>query len=71
MEHANGKYHQSGVEFYDHQVHIGVKNIDPIMVKPAKLNGGLQLTTIEKQQLVAFLKTLTDDDFINNQAFKQ
>lgn len=59
------------VEFYDHQVHIGVKNIDPIMVKPAKLNGGLHLTTLEKQQLVAFLKTFTDDDFINNKDFKQ
>jgi cytochrome c peroxidase len=59
------------VNFYDHQVHIGVKNIDPVMVKPAKLNGGLHLTEIEKQQLIAFLKALTDEEFINNPEFKQ
>lgn len=59
------------VDFYDHQVHMGVKNVDPIMVKPAKLqNNGLKLTDIEKQQLIAFLKTLTDDDFTTNSYFK-
>ncbi|MBL7683485.1 MAG: hypothetical protein JNK00_08985 [Flavipsychrobacter sp.] len=57
------------VEFYDHQVHIGVKNIDPVMLKPGK-EDGLNLTPLQKKQLVAFLKTLTDDDFINNAEFK-
>ena len=31
----------------------------------------LHLTPIEKLQLVAFLKTLTDHDFLNNDSFKQ
>ncbi|MCB0760492.1 MAG: cytochrome-c peroxidase [Flavobacteriales bacterium] len=30
----------------------------------------LNLSTLEKQQLVAFLKTLTDEEFITNQAFQ-
>lgn len=46
----------------------GVKHsstLDPIMTKPAKLFG-LGLTTSEKQDLVAFLKTLTDTTFTTN-----
>lgn len=57
------------VNFYDHQVHIGVSNIDPIMVKPGK-EDGLNLTEIEKQQLIAFLKTLTDSVMLNSADFK-
>jgi cytochrome c peroxidase len=41
--------------------------IDPLM---KKLNiGGLQLTNQEKQDLIAFLKTLSDPDFITNSDF--
>jgi cytochrome c peroxidase len=46
----------------------GVKHsatLDPIMTKPSKIYG-LGLTTIEKYDLIAFLKTLTDTTFINN-----
>lgn len=32
-------------------------------------DGGAQLTPSEKQALIAFLKTLTDDSFVNNPAF--
>ncbi len=39
--------------------------IDPIMTKPGK-EYGLQLTEEEKQNLVAFLKTLTDWEFVND-----
>lgn len=39
--------------------------LDPIMTKPSKIYG-LGLTTTEKQDLVAFLKTLTDTTFTKN-----
>lgn len=48
----------------------GVKQsstLDPIFSKPNHLFG-LQLTTQEKSELLAFLKTLTDSTFINNPA---
>lgn len=56
------------VEFYDHGVHK-VANVDPVMLKPAKING-LHLTDAEKKQLVAFLKTLTDPVMITDTLFK-
>lgn len=40
--------------------------IDPMM---EAANEGLYLTDIQKQQLIAFLKCLTDTSFINNPAF--
>lgn len=48
----------------------GVKDspsLDPVL----KTNGqpGIALTDTEKKQVIAFLKTLTDDTFINNRAF--
>lgn len=57
------------INFYDHQVHIGVSNIDPVMVKPGK-EDGLNLNEQEKMQLLAFLKTLTDSVMINSPDFK-
>ncbi|MEZ5016603.1 MAG: cytochrome c peroxidase [Flavipsychrobacter sp.] len=56
------------VNFYDHQVHL-VSNVDPIMTKPGK-ESGLKLAEIEKQQLIAFLKTFTDYTMINDTLFK-
>ena len=56
------------INFYDHGVkHNG--NLDPIMTKPGKENG-LKLTELQKQQLIAFLNTLTDSTFISNPAFR-
>jgi cytochrome c peroxidase len=56
------------INFYDHGVkHNG--NLDPIMTKPGKENG-LKLNELQKQQLVAFLNTLTDSTFINNPSLK-
>ncbi len=46
------------VEHYNSGVHV-TPTVDPIMTKPAKLYG-LLLSTQEKADLVAFLKTLTD-----------
>ena len=52
------------VEFYN----SGVKSsstLDPIMTKPGK-ETGLNLTDQEKEDLVNFLKTLTDLEFTTN-----
>ena len=62
----DGRYQtlEQVVEFYN----SGVKHsptLDPIMTKPSKIYG-LGLTQTEKQDLVAFLKTLTDTIFIHN-----
>lgn len=51
----------------------GVKHsstLDPIMTKPSKLYG-LGLSTTEKQDLINFLKTLTDSTFSNNPLLQQ
>ncbi|WP_276134290.1 cytochrome-c peroxidase [Polluticoccus soli] len=52
------------VEFYNSGVKR-VSTVDPIMTKPGK-EKGLNLTEMEKKQLVAFLKTLTDSTFITD-----
>jgi len=41
-----------------------------LMLKANRVNGSLNLTSQEKADLVAFLKTLTDEDFINNKNFQ-
>lgn len=49
----------------------GMKNsstIDPTLIYPLN-NGGLQLSGDDKKALVAFLKTLTDDDLMTNSAY--
>jgi cytochrome c peroxidase len=40
------------------------ENINPLMHHV--MDGGVQLTDIEKAQLKAFLNTLTDETFLNN-----
>ena len=55
------------IEFYDHGMHK-TGNLDPVMSLPAKVNG-LHLTDVEKQQLIAFLHTLTDSTFITNPSY--
>lgn len=52
------------VAFYNNGVRK-VNNLDPIMTKPGK-EYGLKLTSQEQMQLVSFLKTFTDDSFIND-----
>jgi len=52
------------VEHYNSKVKHS-STLDPIMTKPSKLFG-LGLTATEKQDLVAFLKTLTDTTFTKN-----
>jgi cytochrome c peroxidase len=51
------------VDFYS----SGVQNtatVDPLMVYAH--NGGVQLTQEKKEALIAFLKTLSDPDYLNN-----
>jgi len=50
------------VEHYDSGGNYS-STVDPLM---KKIGVGLQLTNTEKQDLINFLKSLTDDDFINN-----
>lgn len=57
------------VAFYDTGVHM-VSNIDPLMTKTNRVDGKLGLTPLERQQLVAFLHTLTDSTMINDPLFQ-
>ena len=54
------------VEFYNSGV-IHSPTVDPVMTKPSRYYG-LGLTSTEKADLIAFLKTLTDTVFTNNPA---
>ena len=51
------------IDFYSENVMFS-PTVDPLMKKVNQ--GGLHLTTSEKIDLIAFLKTLSDNDFINN-----
>lgn len=51
------------VDFYSDGVH-NTATVDPLMVYAYQ--GGVHLTTTEKAALVAFLKTLTDTDYLSN-----
>lgn len=52
------------VEHYNSKVRHS-NSLDPIMTKPGK-EYGLQLSDYDKAALVAFLKTFTDDEYLNN-----
>lgn len=53
------------VDFYSDSVKSSA-TVDPLMPND---NGGFRLKSLEKAQLVAFLKTLSDTSFINNEKF--
>jgi len=55
------------VDFYSEELRNS-PYIDPLMQKIGQ--GGVHLSTSEKTDLIAFLKTLTDTTFINNPAFQ-
>ena len=54
------------IDFYSEGLKFSA-TIDPLMKKVGQ--GGIQLTDDEKESLLAFLKTLTDNDFVNNPDF--
>ena len=56
------------LEHYSHGL-VNSPQIDPLMKYVAF--GGTQLTEQEKADLIVFLKTFTDNDFINNPAFSR
>ena len=58
----------SVLNFYSHGVQH-FDNLDPLLIQP---NGqrGIPLTNEEKQALIAFLNTLTDEKYINNPKFR-
>ncbi|MFZ4400258.1 MAG: cytochrome-c peroxidase [Bacteroidales bacterium] len=56
------------IDFYSEGV-ISTPYVNPLMHQA--LNGGVQLTPIEKKQLKAFLNTLTDVNFINDTHFSK
>lgn len=58
------------VEFYNSGVHVDEVNISPLMKKSNRYNGDLDLTPRQKEALVAFLKTLSDEEFISNPKFQ-
>jgi cytochrome c peroxidase len=58
------------IDHYDSGVKMNSENLDPIMTKPGK-EYGLELTPLDKQDLINFLKTLTDTTFTNNPAFSK
>lgn len=55
------------IDFYSDQVEENSPNISPLMEFANQ--GGVGLTVPEKQQLKAFLKSLSDPEFINNPKF--
>jgi cytochrome c peroxidase len=57
-------------EVIDHY-RFGVKN-SPSLASQLKQNNtlGIPLSQTEKNNLIAFLKTLTDEEFLNNPRFK-
>jgi len=54
------------IDFYSEGLQHSA-TVDPLMKQLSK--GGIQLTNEEKAALLAFLKTLTDEEFINNPEF--
>lgn len=54
------------IDFYAHGVKTS-EYINPLMHHAA--NGGVQLTPAEKKSLVAFLQTLTDEEFLHNPVY--
>lgn len=57
------------VEFYNSGVNQSSPNVSPLMLKSNRPGGSLNLTVQERADLVAFLKILSDPDFINNPDF--
>lgn len=56
------------IDFYSEGLEHS-QTVDPLMKQLSK--GGIQLTNEEKLALVAFLKTLSDEEFINNPEFSE
>ena len=64
----DGRYQtlEEVIEFYSHGL-VWSPQADPLMHHI--INGGTQLTAQEKTDLIAFIKTLRDDEFLTNPDF--
>jgi cytochrome c peroxidase len=56
------------IDFYSHEVKMS-DHVHPLMHHAQR--GGVQLTPLEKQQLLAFIRTLNDEEFLTNPAFSK
>jgi cytochrome c peroxidase len=63
------------VDHYNEHVVTNSPNVDPLLLNttndPRQQSLTLDLTTTEKAQIVAFLKTLTDSTFIKDPRFSK
>ena len=57
------------INFYSDSVNQQSPNIDPVMLKSNRENGSLNLTDEEKEALIAFLNTLNDSSFVEDEKF--
>ncbi len=57
------------VDFYSDNVNQNSPNVDPVMLKVNRPGGSLGLTDRQKDALVAFMKTLSDEEFLNDPRF--
>jgi cytochrome c peroxidase len=56
------------IDHYSEGIQIS-STLDPLIKNAAQ--GGVQLSPSDKADLIAFLLTLTDNEFISNPAFQQ
>jgi cytochrome c peroxidase len=65
----NGRFNtlDEVINFYSIGIHPNSPNIDPLIEFSSQ--GGVQLNPQERQELKAFLLTLSDPEFINNNNF--
>ncbi|MEX0812108.1 MAG: cytochrome c peroxidase [Chitinophagales bacterium] len=54
------------IDFYNEGVHTDAYNVDDQMNKANRADGSLGLTEQEKTDIINYLKTLTDEELINN-----
>ncbi|MGB1003235.1 MAG: cytochrome-c peroxidase [Salibacteraceae bacterium] len=57
------------IEFYNSGVNQSSPNVSPLMLKPNRINGSLNFTQQEKDDLLAYLLTFTDLEFTTNPDF--
>ncbi|MFD2999473.1 hypothetical protein ACFS7Z_03800 [Pontibacter toksunensis] len=59
------------LDHYNDHLKYNSPNLDPLIIEATNEVGGktLLLTEEEKRKIIAFLHTLTDDDFINDKRF--
>lgn len=57
------------LDFYTDGI-VQSETLDPVFIKPDG-SLGLEITLDEKTKIIAFLKTLTDTDFLNDQRFSE